>query len=195
MAKLRIGIAHGPDDELATGRSERRDRRKSDVQEVADVLTRGGHDVFSIIVDGRRECLAKLAAVEADLLFNLVELDLSQLPDGTPKIAGQEVKWQEGTQAYRVTKSHLPDDLPREVVQTIQASAVTSFQALQLRDYARFDFRITPNNTAYLIEANPNPYLYSRDLFIQAARASGRTHPQTILEIVDQALSRYGFQG
>ena len=334
MAKLRIGIAHGPDDELATGRGERRDRRKSDVQEVADVLTRGGHDVFSIIVDGRRECLAKLAGVEADLLFNLVEafgdddtkepyvaayyellglrytgsgprglslamdkaltkkvlqfhgvqtpkfvtvfrgrldwahdvefpvivkpvredgsmgigfsalvgsikelmeridalhaefnhpvlieqyiegreiyvgvignaqveafplveLDLSQLPEGTPKIAGQEVKWQEGTQAYRVTKSHLPDDLPREIVQAIQASAVTGFQTLQLRDYARFDFRITPNNTAYLIEANPNPYLYSRDLFIQAARASGRTHPQTILEIVDQALSRYGFQ-
>ncbi|HSD52219.1 MAG TPA: D-alanine--D-alanine ligase, partial [Candidatus Methylomirabilis sp.] len=313
MAKLRIGIAHGPDDEIATGRSERRDRRKSDVQEVADILGRSGHDVFSVMVDGRRECLAKLAAVEADLLFNLVEgfgdddtkephvaayyellglrytgsgprglslamdkaltkkvlqfhgvrtpkfvtvfrgrvdwahdvefpvivkpvredgsmgigfsalvgsikelmeridelhaefnhpvlieqyiegreiyvgvlgnggpgafppveLDLSHLPEGTPHIAGTEVKWREGTRAYRESRYRIPDDFPANVVEAVQAAALTGFQALQLLDYARFDFRITPNNEVYMIEANPNPYLHSRAEFMRAARASG----------------------
>ena len=35
----------------------------------------------------------------------VVELDLSKLPDGTPRIAAAEVKWGKGTKAYRDTKS------------------------------------------------------------------------------------------
>jgi D-alanine-D-alanine ligase len=332
MARLRIAITHGPDDAPVTNGASERPRRKSDVQEVAEVLTRGGHEVFFVVVDGSRECLTKLAAVEADLIFNLVEsfgdddtkepcvaayyellglrytgsgarglslamdkaltkkvlqfhgvqtpkfvtvfqgrldwahdidfpvivkpvredgsigigfralaesikdlmeridelhakfnhpvlieqyidgreiyvgvignaapqafppveLDLSHLPKGTPRIAGSEVKWEEGTQAYRGSKYCIPDDLPAEVVGAIQAAALTAFQALQLRDYTRFDFRVTKDHKAYLIEANPNPYLYSRAEFMKGARASGRTHPETILEIVELALSRYG---
>ena len=105
------------------------------------------------------------------------------------------MKWEEGTRAYRGSRSRVPDDLPEEVVKTIQAAAVTGFQALHLRDYARFDFRITPDHKAYLIEANPNPYLYSGAEFVKAARASGRTHPGTILEIVERSLSRYTPRG
>ena len=77
-------------------------------------------------------------------------------------------------------------------LEAIQAAAVTAFQTLHLRDYARFDFRITADGVPYLIEANPNPYLHSNAEFIRAARASGRTHPGTIREIVGLALSRYG---
>jgi hypothetical protein len=52
MAKLRIGIAHGPEDEPAAPERVRRSRRKTDVQEIAEVLTRAGRDVFSLVVDG-----------------------------------------------------------------------------------------------------------------------------------------------
>lgn len=74
---------------------------------------------------------------------------------------------------------------------TIQKYALTAFQALGLRDYARIDFRVGRDGTVYLIEANPNPYLHSNAEFIRGARASGRTHPQTILEIVALARARY----
>jgi D-alanine-D-alanine ligase len=121
-----------------------------------------------------------------------VELDLSHLPKGTPRIAGAEVKWQEGTRAYRGSKARVPTDLPPGVVEAMQGAAVTAFQTLHLRDYARFDFRLTAAGVPYLIEANPNPYLHSGAEFIRAARASGRTHPGTIREIVGLALSRYG---
>ncbi|MFQ5828456.1 MAG: ATP-grasp domain-containing protein [Candidatus Methylomirabilia bacterium] len=123
--------------------------------------------------------------------FPPVELDLSHLPKGTPRIAGAEVKWQEGTRAFRGSRFRIPDDLPAEVVSEVQEAALTSFQVLQLRDYTRFDFRITPDNTVYLIEANPNPYLHSTAEFIKGARAAGRSHPQTILEIVELARARY----
>lgn len=330
MAKLRIGIAQGPRD-AAEKQTRARARRKSDVQEIAEVLTRAGHETFALIVDGSQECLKRLALAEADLVFNLVEafgdddtkephvaayydliglrytgsgprglsiamdkalakkvlafhgvrtpmfatvfrgrldwahdinfpvivkpvredgsigigfkavagsikelmeridelhadfnhpvlieqyiegreiyvgvignaqaeafspveLDLSHLPEGTPRIAGVEVKWQEGTRAYRGSKYRIPDDLSAEVVAATQQAALTSFQALQLRDYARFDFRVTPDNKAYLIEANPNPYLHSSAEFIKGARASGWSQPETILEIVELAQERY----
>jgi len=121
-----------------------------------------------------------------------VELDLSHLPKGTPRIAGAEVKWQEGTRAYRGSRTRVPTDLAPSIVEAIQSAAVTAFQTLHLRDYARFDFRIAHDGTPFLIEANPNPYLHSTAEFIQAARASGRTHPGTIREIVGLAVSRYG---
>jgi D-alanine-D-alanine ligase len=333
MAKLQIGIAHQPEDPPEARVSGGR-RRRTDVEQITEILTRAGHEVFSVIVDGSRECLARLAQVKADLLFNLVEgfgdddtkeahvaahyellglrytgsgprglflamdkaqtkkviqfhgimtprfvtvfhgrlewahdidfpvivkpvredgsigigfralvgsikelmeridqlhadfnhpvlieqyiegreiyvgvlgntsakafppveLDLSHLPEGTPRIAGTEVKWHEGTRAYRGSKYLVPEDLPADVIEQLQAAALTSFQALELRDYARFDFRLTPEHKAYLIEANPNPYLHSGADFIRGARASGRTHPQTILEIVEVALSRYDVQ-
>lgn len=329
MERLRVGIAHGPDDSIEPARGKGR-RPKTDVQEVAEVLRRAGHDVFPVVVDGTPECLRALAQVQADLLFNLVEsfgdddtkephvaayydllglrytgsgprglalamdksvakkivafhgittprfvtvfrgrvdwahdidfpvivkpvredgsigigfnalaanikelmeridqlheqfndpvlieqyvdgreiyvgvlgnappqplppveLDLSHLPAGTPRIAGTEVKWARGTRAYRRSRITVPE-LPEAVVETLQRAAVAAFQALALRDYARFDFRLAPDGTAFLIEANPNPYLQSSSEFIRAARASGRTHPQTVLEILEHARARY----
>jgi D-alanine-D-alanine ligase len=120
-----------------------------------------------------------------------VELDLSHLPPGTPRIAGSEVKWQEGTRAYRGSRFRRPDDLGPAAAE-LEQIAITSFRALQLRDYARFDFRVTADRKVYLIEANANPYLHSAAEFMRGARASGRRYQDTIMEIVDLALSRYG---
>jgi D-alanine-D-alanine ligase len=119
-----------------------------------------------------------------------VELDLSRLPKGAPRIAGSEVKWDEGTRAYRSTKVRIPR-LPTAVRETMERYAVTAFQALHLRDYARMDFRVTRDGTVYLIEANPNPYLHSGAEFMRGARASGRTQASTILDIVTLARGRY----
>ncbi|MBI1736127.1 MAG: hypothetical protein HYR51_13205 [Candidatus Rokubacteria bacterium] len=119
-----------------------------------------------------------------------VELDLSRLPKGAPRIAGSEVKRDAGTRAHRSTRVRVPR-LAGRVRETIERYAVTAFQALGLRDYARMDVRLARDGTVYLIEANPNPYLHSGAEFMRGARASGRTHPRTILEIVEHARARY----
>ena len=36
-----------------------------------------------------------------------VELDLSRLPKNMPRIAGREVQWDKGTEAYDVTRSEV----------------------------------------------------------------------------------------
>ena len=122
----------------------------------------------------------------------VIELDLSKLPEGTPRIAGAEVKWGKGTRAYRDTKSAIAEDLPEETVNQLQTTAIAVYQALELRDYARIDMRLRPDGRVAVIEANPNPWLASKAEFAMAARKSGRNYTQLIEEIVDMAVARYG---
>jgi D-alanine-D-alanine ligase len=121
-----------------------------------------------------------------------VELDLSKLPEGTPRIAGAEVKWGKGTRAYRDTKSAVAANLAEETVALLQTTAIAVYQALELRDYARIDMRLRRDGRVAVIEANPNPWLASKAEFAMAARKAGRTYTQLIEEIVSLALARYG---
>jgi D-alanine-D-alanine ligase-like ATP-grasp enzyme len=60
-----------------------------------------------------------------------------------------------------------------------------------LRDYARIDIRLDRKKKAYVLEANPNPYLLSTAEMAMAARESGRSYPDLIGEIVKSAAERY----
>src|SRR5215813_1294634 len=142
-------------------------------------------------VEGREMYVGVLGNGNPEAL-PVVELDLSRLPEGTPRIAGAEVKWGKGTAAYRDTKSAVAENLPEETIASLQQTAVAVFQALELRDYARIDMRLRPDGRVAVIEANPNPWLASKAEFVMAARKSGRTYTQLIGEIVEVALARYG---
>src|SRR5688572_23070500 len=142
-------------------------------------------------VEGREMYVGVLGNENPEAL-PIIELDLSKLPEGTPRIAGAEVKWGKGTRAYRDTKSAVADDLPDETAALLQQTAVGVFQSLELRDYARIDMRLRPDGRVAVIEANPNPWLASKAEFAMAARKAGRTYSQLIEEIVDLAMSRYG---
>jgi len=120
----------------------------------------------------------------------VVELDLSKLPDGTPRIASAEVKWGKGTGAYRDTKSAIATDLAEESLLALQQTAVAAYQALELRDYGRVDMRLQSNGRVHVIEVNPNPWLSSKAEFAMAARKSGRTYSQLVEEIVELAMAR-----
>jgi D-alanine-D-alanine ligase len=140
-------------------------------------------------IDGREMYVGIIGNDKAEAL-PIVELDLSKLPDGTPRIAAAEVKWGKGTKAYKDTKSAIATDLPEEIVQTLQQTAVAAYQALELRDYGRVDMRLQPDGRVHVIEVNPNPWLSSRAEFAMAARKSGRTYPQLVEEIIELATTR-----
>lgn len=120
----------------------------------------------------------------------IIELDLSKLPEGMPRIAGAEVKWGKGTKAYRDTKSAIAEGLPDETVFALHHAAIAAYQALELRDYGRIDMRLQADGRVHVIEANPNPWLSSRAEFSMAARKSGRTYTELVGEIVELALAR-----
>jgi D-alanine-D-alanine ligase len=138
-----------------------------------------------------RELYVSVLGNEASAALPVVELDLSDLPEGTPRIAGTEVKWERGTDAYKKTKLRIPEDLSEEVLAEIQETAVTAYRALEIRDYARADLRLTPEGRIYLLEVNPNPWLHPTAEFALAAKQAGRDYVSLIEEIVGMALARY----
>jgi D-alanine-D-alanine ligase len=121
----------------------------------------------------------------------LVELDLSKLPKGTPRIAGQEVKWEKDTEHYKVTKSAPVEDLDEDTVAKVQQTALAAYDALKIRDYGRIDMRLTKKGEVFVIEANPNPWLASSSEFAMAAKKAGRSYTQLIGDIVEIARGRY----
>jgi D-alanine-D-alanine ligase len=140
-------------------------------------------------IDGREIYAAVLGNSNPEVL-PLIELDLSKLPKGTPRVACQDVKFDRETEAYKLTKSALAEDLDEEITEKVTETARLAFGALKFRDYGRIDMRVNKKKEVYVIEANPNPWLASSQEFAMAARKSGRSYTQLIGEIVEMAWSR-----
>lgn len=141
-------------------------------------------------IEGREIYASVLGSYEKTEVLPLIELDLSKLPEGTPKIASRDVKFETDSKAYKLTKSTIAEDLDEATVQKLSETALAAYRAVKLRDYGRIDMRLTPEGEVYVIEANPNPWLSSRHEFAMAAKKSGRSYTQLIGEIVDMALER-----
>lgn len=137
-----------------------------------------------------REIYASILGNGSPEVLPLIELDLSKLPEGTPKIASAEVKWDKDAESYKVTKSAPVEDLGEEVARNLSETALAAYRTLKLRDYGRIDMRLNKKNEVYVIEANPNPWLSSGAEFAMAAKKAGRSYTQLIGEIVELAHAR-----
>jgi D-alanine-D-alanine ligase len=141
-------------------------------------------------IEGREIYAAVLGNHENAYALPLVELDLSKLPKGMPRIASQEAKFEKDSEAYKLTKSAIAEDLDEATVAKVNDIAIKAYRAVKLRDYGRIDMRISSKGEIYVIEANPNPWLSSAQEFAMAAKKSGLSYTQMIGEIVDLAMAR-----
>jgi D-alanine-D-alanine ligase len=71
----------------------------------------------------------------------------------------------------------------------ISAWSPRIFEALKLRDYARLDYRLTPDGRVVFLEANPNPDL-ARNSFCTHGCFAGVPYQELIAAIVRSALAR-----
>jgi D-alanine-D-alanine ligase len=142
-------------------------------------------------IEGREIYAAILGSYESAYALPLVELDLSKLPKGMPKIASQDVKFDKTTEAYKLTKSAIAEDFDEETTTKLTEIALKAYRAVKLRDYGRIDMRVSSKGEVYVIEANPNPWLSSGQEFAMAAKKSGLSYTQMIGEIVDLAMARH----
>jgi D-alanine-D-alanine ligase len=141
-------------------------------------------------IEGREIYASVLGSYENTEVLPLVELDLSKLPEGMPRIASRDVKFETDSKAYKLTKSKIAEDLDEPTVQKLSETALAAYRAVKLRDYGRIDMRLTPEGEVFVIEANPNPWLSSKHEFAMAAKKSGRSYTQLIGEIVNMAIER-----
>ena len=150
-------------------------------------------------IDGRELFVGVLDGHKPEAL-PVVEWDLSKVPDGAPRIAGTEVKWDRTNPANRTPLS-APDDLPEAVRTALQEAAVEAFRALRLRDYGRVDIRLRRRSGGaaddplqgwefFLIEVNPNPHLAGDAELPTAAAIAGLSYGDLIERIIRNALAR-----
>jgi len=137
-----------------------------------------------------REIYAAILGNDNPEVLPLIELDLSKLPKGTPRIACQDVKFDHETEAYKVTKSAPVEDLDEETTQKLKETGLAAWRALKLRDYGRIDMRLNKKGEVYVIEANPNPWLASAAEFTMAAKKGGYSFTEMIEKLVGLAQAR-----
>jgi D-alanine-D-alanine ligase len=92
---------------------------------------------------------------------------------------------------YRGTRPVLCEGLSPELRAAVAQTALAAFDAMNLRDYARMDVRLSPDGIPYVIDVNPNCDL--SDLaggFSKAAKAGGLAYEDVIVRLVELAMSR-----
>ncbi len=87
-----------------------------------------------------------------------------------------------------VLRAELPPDLAAD----LESLSILAFRALGLRDYARFDIRLSVGGTFYFLEANTTPSLEPLEALALSARWAGLDYPALVEKMLSAALRRYG---
>jgi len=88
-----------------------------------------------------------------------------------------------------------PPQLNSEVIKKMKKTAADIYAALDCRDFARIDFRLSEDETIYFIEINPLPGLapdYSD--YPMLAAYCGTEYKDLVVSILNAALKRYGMK-
>jgi D-alanine-D-alanine ligase len=84
-----------------------------------------------------------------------------------------------------------PAHLVPGVMQKLAECSLKVFKSLGCRDFARVDFRVSPDGIPHFIEINPLPGLGTYSDLIIMAKMMGWTHEEVICAVLDAALERY----
>lgn len=87
------------------------------------------------------------------------------------------------------TEYKVPALLSEEITKRMQNDAVKVYMALGLKNYARVDFRMTPDEKIYLLEANTLPGMTASSLVPKSAKAMGIDFPGLLEIIIEDALA------
>lgn len=123
------------------------------------------------------------------------EIDFAEMPDDRPKIVSYEAKWEPSSPEYAGTRSVRARPLGKAVRLRCEAAARAAFHALELRDYARVDLRLSDEGIPYVIDVNPNCDLSDGAGVSRAASFGGFSYAELIERICAAALARQTSNG
>ena len=83
-------------------------------------------------------------------------------------------------------------DLSPRMGDELEGLARRAFQVLGLRDYARFDLRLSPGGTFFFLEANTTPSLEPLEALALSAKWAGLDYPSLVERMLSAARRRYG---
>ncbi|MBS0417372.1 MAG: D-alanine--D-alanine ligase [Proteobacteria bacterium] len=112
------------------------------------------------------------------------EMVFGSMPESLPAIATRKVKWDKRYQAKYGITTRAAEDLPPAVLATLDKLSRRIYRTLGLSGYARMDFRVRPDGSVYVLEANANPNLEAAEDFAESARAAGVAYEELLEKIM-----------
>lgn len=147
----------------------------------------GSDAVVERYVDGR-ELYVGVIGNERLRVFPVWELHFTNMPAEAWRIATDNVKWSRSYQARHGITTGQASDLPEGIGEELQRLCKRVYRTLELSGYARMDLRMEANGRIYVLEANPNPQLASREDFADSAKRAGVSYKQLVQQILNLGL-------
>ena len=132
-----------------------------------------------------------VALVELPDLHTLppAEIEFKQRPGAWP-ILTYAGKWKPGSEEYESTPPRFPADIPPRLSKKLSAIALKAYRLIGCRDYARVDFRVTPDGKPYILEVNPNPEISDDCGFAGCLGSVHLPYREFIVGLIRHALTR-----
>lgn len=105
-------------------------------------------------------------------------------------IVTYDAKWRRNTRDYDATPVSCPAEVEPDLARCLGELAKRAFRLLGCRDYARVDFRVTPQGQPYILEVNPNPDFSPSGGFSVGLKVAGRGHEAFAVALAERALAR-----
>ncbi|HEV8305871.1 MAG TPA: D-alanine--D-alanine ligase [Gemmatimonadales bacterium] len=94
-----------------------------------------------------------------------------------------------------MSEETFPAKIETRLARQLQEYALTAHRALKLGGYSRIDFRVSPEDDIFCLEANSLPGVTRTSLYPQAARAAGIEFPELCERICRLARNNGGSRG
>ena len=143
-------------------------------------------------VEGRELYVSVLGNGTQLELLPIVEMTFDQ-DRTTPheRIATKSAKWDVPYRERKGIRNVFARPLAKAAQEEIEESCRIAFRSLWLRDYARLDIRLTPDNEVWVIEANANPFISFGHDTANAAEKAGMDYYAFVERLVAIAMERY----
>jgi len=139
-------------------------------------------------IDGR-ELYVGVLGNERLTTFAPWELSFGSLAEVASGIATRKVKWDRAYQERHGIVTDPARNLPDGVPALLDRLTRRIYRALHMSGWARMDFRMRPDGSVYVLEANCNPNLEEYEDFGRAALHAGIEYPQLLERIMSLGMS------
>lgn len=145
----------------------------------------GGSTLVETYIEGREIQVSVLDGPDGPRALPVAEI-LFDLPPGREHMIGYAAKWDVGSVEYVGTPRTF--DVEGIDVERLARQSLLAFEALNLRGYARIDWRVAEDGTPYVLEVNANPCISPDAGFMEACGQAGISQPEAIRAVCARAL-------
>jgi D-alanine-D-alanine ligase len=151
-----------------------------------------GKDFFiEEFIEGREFNLSVLGGGQGGVrVLPPAEILFRDFPGNKPRILGYSAKWEKDTFEYINTPRTFEfSAVDSSLLAELTRIALKCWEVLDLKGYARVDFRVSKDNKPYVLEINANPCIATDAGFYAAASKAGLSFKQVIAQILADAFN------